>query len=98
MSAMTKNLERRLESALSDKKAKDELKATLAAGPYAQAAHVATIGATTPLTAIAGTYADLAAARASVNTLRTDTEARLAAIEAKVDALITALHNAGLVA
>lgn len=48
------------------------------------------------LTAIAGTYADLAAARSSVNTLRTDTQASITAIQAKVDALIAALISGGL--
>lgn len=52
---------------------------------------IAALGTTANLTAIAGSYADLAAARASVNTLRTDAEARLDAIEAKLDALIAAL-------
>lgn len=45
--------------------------------------------ATTTLTAIAPTYADLAAARTSVNTLRTDVDAALTNIK-------TALINAGL--
>lgn len=56
----------------------------------------AALGATTNLTAIAGVYADLAAARTSVDTLRTDAEARLDAIEAKIDALRTALIASGV--
>lgn len=60
------------------------------------------ITAHTALTAIAGTYADEAAARASVNTLRTDAEAALTAhdtalttlrseAEARLDAIETKL-------
>lgn len=63
-----------------------------------QAAVVAALGTTTNLTAIAASYADLAAARTSVNTLRTDTEARLDAIDAKVDAVIASLKAASLMA
>lgn len=60
------------------------------------AATVAALGTTTNLTAIAGVFADLAAARTAVNTLATETEARLDAIEAKVDSILTSLKNAGL--
>jgi predicted RecA/RadA family phage recombinase len=63
-----------------------------------QGAAVANLGTTSDMTAIAATYADLAAARTSVNTLRTDAEARLDAIEAKLDALLTSLRAAGLIA
>lgn len=82
-------------------------KATYAEGAPATIAHVndiivqiqaiydgvAKFGTTTALTAIAATYADLEAARTSVNTLRTDVEARLVAIEAKVDAILTGLKS-----
>lgn len=61
-------------------------------------AHVAALGTTTNLTAIGATFADLPAARTAVNTLRTDAEARLDAIEAKVDALIASLQTAGTLA
>jgi predicted RecA/RadA family phage recombinase len=64
----------------------------------AQAGNVAALGTTTALTAIAASYADLAAARTSVNTLRTDAEARLDAIEAKIDAVIASLVAAGIMA
>ena len=63
-----------------------------------KATFVSAIKPTTPLTAIAGVYADLAAARTSVNTLRTDAETRLSAIETKVDAITAALKAAGLMA
>lgn len=59
---------------------------------------VAALGSTTNLSAIAGTYADLAAARTSVNTLAGEVEARLDAIETKVDAILSSLKTAGLMA
>lgn len=73
------------------------------------------ITAHTASTAIAGTYADLAAARTSVDALRTDleaaldevdtrdttlrseVEARLDAIEAKVDAVLAMARTIGLI-
>lgn len=58
--------------------------------------YVAPLGATTNMTAVGAVFADLTAARTAVNTLRTDAEARLDAIEAKVDALIAALIAADL--
>jgi len=61
-----------------------------------KATNITALGTTTNLTAIAATYADLAAARTSVDTLKTDVEARLDVIEAKVDALIAALKTAGV--
>lgn len=63
-----------------------------------QAAVIAALGTITPLTAIAGTYADLAAARTSVNSLRGEVETRLANIEAKVDALLASLKAASIMA
>lgn len=54
------------------------------------------LGTTTNLSAIAGSYADLPAARTSVNTLKGEVEARLDAIEAKLDALIEALEASGV--
>lgn len=74
------------------------------------------ITAHTATTAIAAEYADLPAARTSVNALRTDVEtalgqhdtalttlrseaeARLDAIETKVDAILAAVRTAGLIA
>lgn len=70
----------------------------VSAGTITQAEAITALGDTTDLTAIAASYADLAAARESVNTLRTDAEARLVAIEAKVDAIIAALKTAGVIA
>jgi hypothetical protein len=63
-----------------------------------KAANVAAIGATANLTVIGAVFADLAAARSATNTLKTETEARLDAIEAKVDALLAALVTANLMA
>lgn len=59
------------------------------------AAHVAKLGVTSDLTAIAASYADEAAARTSVNSLKTEVEARLDAIEAKIDAVIDAITKSG---
>lgn len=74
------------------------------------------ITAHTATTAIAATYADLPAARTSVNalrtnvetalgehdtaltTLRSEAEARLDAIETKLDAILAALADAGVIA
>jgi hypothetical protein len=58
--------------------------------------HIAALGATANLTAIPGVFADLAAARTAVETLRANTEARLDAIEAENDLLITKLIAAGV--
>lgn len=73
-----------------------------------QAANVTAIGtttSTTALSAIAGSYADLAAARTSVNTLRGEVEtargvieSRLDTVEGKIDAIISALRASGLMA
>jgi hypothetical protein len=56
---------------------------------------VVSFGTTTDLTAIGGVFADLAAARTGVNTLRTDVEARLDAIETKFDLLLAHLITSG---
>ncbi len=65
---------------------------------HTQASNVAIMGSTTNLTAIAGSYADLAAARTSVNTLKSEVETRLDNIEAKIDAVINALTGASIMA
>jgi predicted RecA/RadA family phage recombinase len=61
-----------------------------------QAANVAALGTTTNLTAVPVSFADEAAVQTYLVTLRSETEARLDAIEAKVDAEIAALKAAGL--
>lgn len=63
-----------------------------------KAAAVAPLGVTANLTAIAGVFADLAAARTALNTLKTESETRLDNIEAKVDELIAAFKAANLMA
>lgn len=45
----------------------------------------------TPLTAITATYGDLADARTSVNTLKTEVDARLDLIESKMNEILEAL-------
>lgn len=85
--------------ALANKKAGEEIAQAIDSdNGNPQAASVAVLGTTSDLSAIAGSYADLAAARTSVNTLKNEAEARLDAIEAKIDAVITALKNADLMA
>lgn len=61
-------------------------------------AAITSLGDTTDLPAIAGVYADLEEARASVSSLRAGSETRLAAVEAKVDVIIAALKTAGVIA
>lgn len=60
-------------------------------------ATIAVLGTTTNLPAVAGTYADLAAARTSVAAQNVAVEARLDAVEAKLDEVITKLKTAGLI-
>lgn len=62
-----------------------------------QAVYVADIAGAN-LTAIAGVFGDLAAARTAVDTLATETEARLDAIEAKINAILDALQDPGIMA
>lgn len=69
-----------------------------AASSLTAAAVVAALGTTANLSAIGATFSDLAAARTAVNTLATESEARLDAIEAKVDAILVSLKAAGLMA
>jgi len=60
--------------------------------------HIAPLGTTTNLTAIGASFADLAAARTAVNTLKTEVEARLDAVEAKADETLSGLEDAGIFA
>lgn len=66
--------------------------------PVAKAAVIPAIGAPTTFTAIGASFADLAAARTAVNTLRTETLTADTATNAKLDAVIAALKAAGLMA
>lgn len=63
-----------------------------------QAALVASFGAGANFTAIGAVFADLAAARAAVDTLKTEAQTRTLALEAKVDALLAALKTGNLMA
>lgn len=82
--------------ALASKVLGAEVSAAVDANGSGPAAHVANIEPTTDLTAIPGSFADLAAARSAVNTLKSDAESRLDAIEAKIDAVLAALQAAGM--
>lgn len=88
--ALSKNTKKRIEVALARRAEANELIAAVEAGANAQAATVAAFGATTNLTGVDGTgnnAADLAT-----------TEARLDAIESKINAILAALKAAGLMA
>lgn len=67
-------------------------------GTLGQAANVTALGSTTNMTAVPGSFADVAAVRTYFITHLSEDEARLDAIEAKVDAVIAALKTAGLMA
>ena len=58
---------------------------------------VAVIPASTNLQTVAGTFADLAAARTAVEAQRAGAEPRLDAIETKVNEIITKLKAAGII-
>jgi len=62
------------------------------------AAVVAAHGSTANLTAVPGTFADEAAVQTYLLMLRGEIETRLDAIEAKQDAILTSLKNAGIMA
>lgn len=69
----------------------DDVFADLGSTPTAKIVNIAELGAIDPLTVISAEFADLPAARTAVNTMRTETEARLAAAEAKIDAILSGL-------
>lgn len=58
---------------------------------------VAVIPASTNLPTVAGTFADLAAARTAVEAQRAGAEPRLDALEIKVNEIITKLKTAGII-
>ena len=58
---------------------------------------VAVIPASTNLPTVAGTFADLAAARTAVEAQRAGAEPRLDALETKVNEIITKLNTAGII-
>lgn len=96
--SLSTNAKKALKNAVADKDLGAEIAAAVDANGSGPATFVSAIKPTTDLTAIAASYADLAAARTSVNTLRTDAEARLDAIETKIDAITAALIAAGMMA
>jgi len=69
----------------------DQLNETVG-GAFVNQTTIAPFGTVTPLTAIPASFADETAARSAVNTLRTDVEARLEALEAKVNLMVAALQ------
>ena len=58
---------------------------------------VAVIPASTNLPTVAGTFADLAAARTAVEAQRAGAEPRLDALETKANEIITKLKTAGII-
>ena len=58
---------------------------------------VVVIPASTNLPTVAGTFADLAAARTAVEAQRAGAEPRLDALETKVNEIITKLKTAGII-
>lgn len=90
--ALSDKTKRVLRAAMANKAAADELSSAVDSGGNPQAASVALLGSTTNLVGTdgsggAGDAAPLAG-----------TESRLDAAEGKIDAVITALKNAGLMA
>ena len=88
--ALSKKTKEILTVAMADKKSAAELAAAVDAAGNAQAAAVAALGATANLVGVDGTGSNAAPLAG--------TEARLDAIEVKVDAVIAALKAAGLMA
>jgi len=88
--ALSKKTKEILTVAMADKKSAAEIAEAIDAGGNAQAAAVAALGATAALVGVDGTGSNAAPL--------VGTEARLDAIEAKVDAVIAALKAAGLMA
>lgn len=106
--ALSDNAKEAIRRAVTEDKAADEISAAIDSNGSGPAADPADLAASTALptpAAIAASYADLAAARTSVNALRSDVvaiqsgaEVRLDAVEAKINALLDALRAAGMIA
>lgn len=88
--ALSSKAKRRLEVALARRAEAQEIIAAIESGANSQAAAVAALGATSNLVGVDGTGSNAAPL--------VGTEARLDAIEAKVDAVIAALKAAGVMA
>lgn len=111
--ALSKRAQDALKRAVTDKSAAEELRSTIDAGGNPQAAAVAAIPASTDLSLAAPAAVDLNAVfddteveaalndkadQAAVSGMMAIAESRLDALEAKVNAILTALKNAGLMA
>lgn len=88
--ALSAKAKKRLEVAMARRAEANEVIAAIEAGANAKAASVAAIGATSNLVGVDGTGSNAAPLAG--------TEARLDTIEAKVDAILSALKAAGLMA
>lgn len=88
--ALSDKAKRRLEVALARRDVAVEIAAAIDSGANAQAANVAAMGSTTNLTGVDGTGSNAAPLAG--------TESRLDAIEAKIDAILSSLKAAGVMA
>lgn len=88
--ALSNKAKKRLEVAIARRTEANEIIAAIESGANPKAANVAAIGTTTNLVGVDGTGSNAAPLAG--------TEARLDAIEAKVDAILAALKAAGLMA
>ena len=103
--ALSAKAKKRLEVAIARRTEANEIIAAIDANGSGPAAAVALLGTTTNIPTVSvtlstsNTYTDAAvktAIDAGANAVRTAAESRLDAIEAKVDAVITALKGAGM--
>lgn len=88
--ALSEKLKARIRSAITNKDDADSLISAIESGANAQAAAVAPLGATSDLVGVDGTGSNAAPLAG--------TEARLDAVEGKVDAVIAALKASGQMA
>lgn len=88
--ALSDKLKNRIRSAITNKDDADALILAIESGSNPQAASVALLGATANLVGVDGTGSNAAPLAG--------TESRLDAAEGKIDAVITALKNAGIMA
>lgn len=86
--ALSDKLKREIRNAIGDQIRADELITAIQASVASPAAHVALIGSTTNLVGVNGTGSNAAPL--------VGTESRLDVIEAKVDAILSAIQAAGL--
>jgi hypothetical protein len=88
--SLSEKVKGRIRSAITNKDDADALIAAIESGANPQASSVAVIGTTSNLVGVDGTGSNAAPLAG--------TESRLDAVEAKIDAVITALKTAGLMA